>query len=60
MARPRGIAAATTAQIVEHCASARIIPHWDCWSSNIASKKVAEKTGFEKMLTYKILLIHLV
>ncbi|NOJ72206.1 GNAT family N-acetyltransferase [Paenibacillus alvei] len=56
----RGIATATTAQLVKRCAAARIMPHWDCWSSNIASKKVAEKTGFEKVLTYKILLIHLV
>ena len=33
---------------VEDCLALNIIPHWDSFSDNYASIRVAEKVGFEK------------
>jgi RimJ/RimL family protein N-acetyltransferase len=55
----KGIATATTTHFLTKCLEKGIIPYWDCWSSNIPSVKVAEKTGFEKILEYNVILIEL-
>ena len=48
----QGYATVTTSAFVEHCISMNITPHWDCWSDNIPSVKVAEKVGFTNLLQY--------
>jgi RimJ/RimL family protein N-acetyltransferase len=45
----RGIATATAAHFVDYCLSHNITPHWECSSRNIASIRVAEKLGFERI-----------
>lgn len=42
----QGIAAAVTARFVDYCLKRSIIPCWECNSDNVASVRVAEKTGF--------------
>ncbi|WP_186438498.1 GNAT family N-acetyltransferase [Cohnella terricola] len=56
----KGIATANTIHFLIKCLEKNIIPYWDCWKSNIPSIRVAEKTGFEKQLEYKVILINLI
>lgn len=50
----RGLATATATAFVQHCAAHNIIPHWDCWSSNVASLRVARKVGFDSIERYQV------
>jgi RimJ/RimL family protein N-acetyltransferase len=45
----QGIATATAARFVDHCLQHNITPYWECGSRNIASIRVAEKLGFERI-----------
>ena len=47
--RSKGLATATAARFVERCLGRDIIPHWECNAENVASVRVAEKVGFEKI-----------
>lgn len=44
--RRKGIAEKLTKYFIEECQNKRLIAQWDCVESNIASQKLAEKTGF--------------
>ena len=48
----KGLATLTAYAFAEHCLSNGIKAHWDCWTDNIPSMKVAQKTGFDKILDY--------
>ena len=50
----KGFATVTASAFVEHCIARSITPHWDSWSNNIPSLKVAEKVGFEIPITYVV------
>lgn len=52
--RGRGFATLTASKFVEHCAERGVMPHWDCWTSNLPSVAIAEKLGFHKLETYSI------
>lgn len=53
----QGIATITAYHLLKKCLHLNLIPHWDCWKSNIPSVKVAEKNGFKKLTDYNILFI---
>jgi RimJ/RimL family protein N-acetyltransferase len=42
----RGIATATAVAFVRDARARGITPCWECGASNVASRRVAEKTGF--------------
>ncbi|MBU7011714.1 MAG: GNAT family N-acetyltransferase [Theionarchaea archaeon] len=48
----KGFATVTASALVEHCISKGIVPHWDSWSDNLPSVRVAEKVGFKKIEDY--------
>ena len=50
----KGFATLTAAAFVEHCTAHGIAAYWDAWTSNVASRVVAEKVGFKKMQEYSI------
>ena len=52
--RGRGLATLTGGAFAEHCTARGIVPHWDCWSDNLASVAVAEKLGFRKIESYSV------
>jgi len=52
--RNRGFATLTSAACVEYCVERRIVPHWHCFKTNLASIAVAEKVGFEKVMEYPV------
>ncbi len=53
----KGIATATTLAFLNKCSQLGLHPYWDCWKNNIPSVRVAEKTGFEKVIDYRIVLL---
>lgn len=53
----KGIATVTTIAFLKKCARLGIRPYWDSWKNNIPSVRVAEKTGFKKVVDYKISLL---
>lgn len=42
----QGFATVVAAEFVRHALRLGLSPHWDCWTSNLASVRVAEKVGF--------------
>ncbi|UCE12688.1 MAG: GNAT family N-acetyltransferase [Candidatus Heimdallarchaeota archaeon] len=48
----RGFATAMASEFVDFAVSKGIQPHWDAWTSNYASIRVARKVGFEKIEDY--------
>ncbi|MFX0170737.1 MAG: GNAT family N-acetyltransferase [Candidatus Hodarchaeota archaeon] len=52
----RGFATAMTSAFVDYCLSVNIRPHWDATVNNYASRRVAEKVGFEKIQDYTVLI----
>jgi RimJ/RimL family protein N-acetyltransferase len=52
--RNRGYATLTAAACVDYCIAHKIVPHWHCFKSNLASIAVAEKVGFEKVMEYPV------
>lgn len=53
--RTRGFATLATKNFVQHCLEKGITPHWDCWTDNVPSVKVAEKIGFNRIADYAVL-----
>ncbi|MHB9132182.1 MAG: GNAT family N-acetyltransferase [Armatimonadota bacterium] len=53
----RGLATLTTTAFVQHCLRHGILPHWDCWTANEASWRVAEKVGFTRVTEYNVLVV---
>lgn len=51
----RGFATAMASAFVEHSLSLNIQPHWDSFTDNHASIRVAEKVGFKKIQDYDVL-----
>ena len=41
-------------EFVRHALASGVNPHWDCWTSNTPSVRVAEKVGFADMYDYKV------
>lgn len=56
-AQNQGIASVVSTAFLKKCFQKKIIPHWDCWKSNIPSIKLANKLGFDLMSKYQILSI---
>lgn len=50
--RGQGLAAMVARQFIRECIQRKITPTWDCFLSNVASVKLAEKLGFEQEQTY--------
>jgi len=42
----KGYATMAAREFVRHAARQGLRPHWDCWTSNTPSVRVAEKVGF--------------
>ncbi|MCM1990604.1 GNAT family N-acetyltransferase [Oceanirhabdus seepicola] len=53
----KGVGTALAANIVKDCAQRNLIPHWDSWIDNLASVKIAEKVGFNKIEEYEVLVV---
>ena len=53
----KGVATATTLAFLNKCSQLGFKPYWDCWAENKPSVRVAEKTGFEKVVDYKVVLL---
>ena len=51
----RGFATATARQFAQHAAQLGLRTHWDAWTRNVPSWRVAEKAGFEKISDYDVL-----
>lgn len=51
----RGVATATAAAFLAHCAARGSTPHWDAWADNAPSLRVAAKLGFTLVERYPIL-----
>lgn len=47
--RQKGIGTTTTADFIKHCLKEGKTPYWGCNASNLASVKLAEKLGFDKV-----------
>ncbi len=56
-AQKKGIATAVASAFVNLCYKRNITPYWDSWTKNLASIRVAEKTGFEKLQTYDVMIV---
>lgn len=50
----RGIATQVAWAVIYECRSRHIRPHWDSWTSNLASIAVARKLGFDEQLRYNV------
>ena len=50
----KGFATTVASEFVKHSLSLGVEPYWDCWLSNKASIRVAEKVGFEKAYGYNV------
>lgn len=50
--RGRGLAATTARYFIQECMRRGITPTWDCFVSNIASMKLAQKLGFTRSNSY--------
>jgi RimJ/RimL family protein N-acetyltransferase len=50
----QGLATLTASAFAEYCLSNSLETHWDSWSDNTPSIRVAEKVGFEKVLDYYV------
>ncbi len=51
--RKKGYAYELASRFIKDCFERKIIPYWDCSKDNIASRKLAEKLGFEQSEEYK-------
>jgi RimJ/RimL family protein N-acetyltransferase len=52
--RSKGYAALVASACVRDCLARGLAPHWDCWASNPASARVAEKLGFRRLAEYRV------
>jgi RimJ/RimL family protein N-acetyltransferase len=50
----QGIATMVALAFVQHCAAKGWTAHWDSWTTNLPSVKVAQKAGFKKFTDYSI------
>jgi len=53
----KSVGTALTANFVKECAKRNLIPHWDTWTRNLPSVKIAEKVGFYKTEEYEVLIV---
>ena len=53
----KSVGTALTANFVKECATKNLIPHWDTWTRNLPSVKIAEKVGFCKTEEYEVLIV---
>ncbi|QOR34378.1 GNAT family N-acetyltransferase [Clostridium sp. 'deep sea'] len=53
----QGIAYNNACNLLKMCKEKKLTAHWDCWDSNMGSVKTAEKCGFNKILSYKIIFL---
>lgn len=53
----KSVGTALTANFVKECATRNLIPHWDTWTRNLPSVKIAEKVGFYKTEEYEVLIV---
>ncbi|WP_105616319.1 GNAT family N-acetyltransferase [Vallitalea okinawensis] len=51
--RKKGYAHILASHFIQDCLEHAILPYWDCSDDNIASRKLAEKLGFEKDSQYR-------
>jgi len=54
--RRKGLATAAATAVVRESLSRGLAPHWDCWSTNLPSRRVAEKARFTLREEYAIYL----
>jgi GNAT superfamily N-acetyltransferase len=52
----KGLATMAAAAFVEHARARGITVYWDSWNDNLASMRVAEKTGFTLQHVYEVFL----
>ena len=52
--RNKGYATLVAAACVRECLARGLLVHWDCWVSNLASARVAEKLGFGEAVEYLV------
>lgn len=52
--RCKGLGEFATREMIKHSLKLGLTPHWYCLRDNIASKKLAEKVGFQKMQDYEV------
>jgi len=57
--RSKGYATMVAAACVRDCLARGLTVHWDCWANNLASARVAEKLGFERVAEYPVQFIKL-
>jgi RimJ/RimL family protein N-acetyltransferase len=50
----KGCATVLASTFVNYCLSKGICPHWDSWTTNFPSMRVAEKVGFRKIMEYSV------
>lgn len=50
----QGVATMAARAFVQHCAVRGWTAHWDSWTTNLPSVKVAQKAGFQKVIDYSI------
>jgi len=53
--RKQDFASIVTSNCLKHCLDRKLKPHWHCWNKNIASNKIALRTGFSDPVTYEVL-----
>lgn len=53
----KGVGVALAVNFVKECAERNLIPHWDSWTRNVPSVKIAEKVGFYKTEEYDVLIV---
>lgn len=50
----KGCATILASSFVDHCQNRGMCPHWDSWTTNLSSMRVAEKVGFKKTVEYSV------
>jgi RimJ/RimL family protein N-acetyltransferase len=50
----QGVATLVARAFAQHCLANGWTAHWDSWTSNVPSLKVAQKAGFRKILDYTL------